>query len=172
MADPVATADPMSSRTNPVLILGGTVVFVAILTFLVYSLSGYEGDAQTGGQGAKLAGPASVGACGQGSPADSTYTVDLTTTPDPPQPDGTTLLLNVRHDGKAVAGAKVCLTADMPDMQHSGLNKGSSEVSSGKYEARIQFGMGGSWRMSVTIAEPDKPVVSVPLVIQVAQVDS
>ena len=155
------------------LIVGGTVVVVAILTFLVYALTGYEGDGQVaGGQRGKLAAAASVGACGQGTPADPSYTVDFTTTPDPPRPDGTTLLLNVRHDGKPVAGAKVCLTADMPDMQHSGLNKASSEVSSGKYEARIQFGMGGSWRMSVTIAEPDRPVVSVPLVVQVAQVDS
>jgi len=157
-----------------VVIVVGTLMVVAVLTFLVYAAGGSRGPDQvvTGGQSSKLAGPASSGPCGQGTPADSSYGVDYVTDPDPPRPEGTTVLLTVRHEGKTVSGAKVCLTADMPDMEHPGLNKASKEISGGRYEARIQFGMGGSWRMSVTIAEPDKAVVSVPLVVQVAPVAS
>jgi len=157
-----------------VVIVVGTLVVVAVLTFLVYAAGGSRGQDQvaTGGQSPKLAGPASFGACGQGTPADSSYSVDYVTDPDPPRPEGTTVLLTVRHEGRTVAGAKVCLAADMPDMEHPGFTKASKEISGGRYEARIQFGMGGSWRMSVTIAEPDKAVVSVPLVVQVTPVAS
>lgn len=173
VTEPVETdRDSTIEGTHPLLIVAATVLTVLLLTLLVYSVGDYKaGDVATGTQGAKLAGPASVGACGQGTPADSSYTVDYTSTPDPPRPEGTNLLLTVRHDGKTVTDAKVCVTADMPDMQHPGLNKGTNEVSGGRYETRLQFGMGGSWRMSVTIAEADKPVVAVPLLIQVAQVD-
>lgn len=87
--------------------------------------------------------------------------------PDPPRPDGTIFHLTVRHAGKAVVGAKVCLTADMPDMEHSGVSRVSKETSDGKYDAELKFGMGGAWAASVTIAEPGKPSVTVPVQIQV-----
>jgi len=175
MATPRAPGLARKDGTKPGYIVGGTVVMVAVATFLIYAVSGYSADqdALTGGQVGRLAGPASAGACGsQATPADSSYSVEYATAPDPPRPEGTTVTLTVRHDGKAVSGARVCLTADMPEMQHPGVNKASDEVSGGRYEARLQFGMGGSWRMSVTVAEPNKPVVSLPLVIQVAEIDS
>jgi hypothetical protein len=173
MADAVSPPPAPSDGTNPVLIVGGTVLVVALLTVLIYTVGGptVPSDAAAAGPAAKLAAPAAAGACGQGTPADSSYSVDYATDPDPPRPDGSTVRLTVRHEGRPVVGARVCITADMPDMEHPALNKASSELSAGRYEARIQFGMGGSWRMSVTIAEPDKPAVSVPLTIQVAQVD-
>jgi hypothetical protein len=174
MADPDAPAQARREGTNPALIVGGTVVVVAIVTLLIYAVSGSKGEKDVVGRSpaAKLAAPASNGACGQGTPADASYSVDYVTTPNPPRPEGTTVQLTVRHDGQIVSGAKVCLTADMPDMQHPGLSKASNEVSGGRYEARLEFGMGGSWRMSVTVAEPGKAVVSLPLAIQVAPVDS
>jgi len=173
MADPVA-APPTGGGTNPVLIVGGTVVVVAIVTLLINAFTGYKGDREVvgAGQAARLADPTSVGACGPATPADPSYSVDYVSNPDPPRPEGTNLQLTVRHEGRTVTGAKVCLTADMPDMEHPSTNKAADEVSGGRYDARIQFGMGGSWRMSVTIAEPGRAAVSVPLVIQVAQVDS
>jgi len=173
MMDAVPSPSIRTGGTNPVLIVGGTVVVVVVLTFLIYAVGGGAGDQEVavGGQQAKLAGPASAGACGQGTPADPSYSVEYVTDPAPPRPDGATVQLTVRHDGKPVTGAKVCLTADMPDMEHAPLTKAGTEASGGRYDARVQFGMGGSWRMSVIIAEPDKPVVSVPLAIQVAQVD-
>lgn len=162
---------PKGGGTNPALIVAATLAAVVLATFLIYSVGDYKTEDAAAEGKAALAGPVSVGACGQGTPADSSYAVEYAATPDPPRPEGTTLELTVRHDGKAVTGAKVCITADMPDMQHPGFNKTTSEVSGGRYEAKLQFGMGGAWRMAVTVAEPDKPIVSVPLSIQVAQVE-
>jgi hypothetical protein len=162
--------DAKRDGTSPILIVAGTLVTVVMVTFLLYSVGDYEDQEVVAGGTANLAGPASVGACGQGTPADSSYSVNIESNPDPPRPEGTTFLLTVRHDGKAVAGAKVCLTADMPEMQHPGINNVARVASGGRYEARLQFGMGGSWRTSVTIAEPGKAVVSVPLRIQVSEV--
>ncbi len=157
--------------TNPVLIVAGTLLAVVLVTFLVYTAGDYDNqDTTTGGSAANLAGPAAFGACGQGTPADGSYIVDYVPTPDPPRPEGTTFLLTVRHDGRPVTGAKVCLTAEMPEMQHPSINYVAKESPGGRYEAKFEFGMGGSWRASVTIAEPDKPVVSVPLIIQVTDV--
>jgi hypothetical protein len=163
--------DATRRGANPIVIVAGTVLTVVLLSFLIYSVGDYKPEVLGGGN-ANLAGPASVGACGQGTPADASYSVDYVSTPNPPRPDGTTLALTVRRDGKPITGAKVCITADMPDMQHPGLTKGTTEAAPGRYEARLQFGMGGAWRMAVTVAEPDKPVVSLPLSIQVAQVES
>jgi len=146
---------------------------VVLTTFVIFAVTGHNLDQEVvgGGRTGKLAGPASVGACGQGEPADPGYSVDYVTNPDPPRPEGTTVVLTVRHEGKAVSGAKVCLIADMPDMEHPALNKAFDEASGGRYEARVQFGMGGSWRLAVTVAEPNKAVVSVPIRIQVAPLD-
>jgi hypothetical protein len=157
--------------THPLLIVAATVLTVFILTFVIYSVGDRDGQDNAAGGGSNLAG-SSPGACGQGAPADPSYTVDLVSNPQPPRPEGTTFQLTLRHEGRPITGAKVCLTSDMPDMQHPGLTSVAKEGSGGRYEARLQFGMGGTWRTAVTIAEPDKPVVSLPLTIQVAQVQS
>ena len=81
---------------------------------------------------------------------------------------GATLHFTVRHDGEAVIGAKVCITADMPGMQHPGVNKVAEEALGGRYDAGLKFGMAGAWAASVTIAEPRKPAVSVPARFQVS----
>lgn len=56
-----------------------------------------------------------------------------------------------------MVGAKVCVAADMPDMQHPGINKVCKEVGNGRDDAELTFGMGGAWAGAVTIAEPGKP---------------
>ncbi len=165
-AEPAGEA--LRSGARPALIVAGTLVAVVALTFLIYSVGDYRGDDAVGG-GSNLSGAAAAGACGVGSP-DSSYTVAVASNPDPPRPEGTTLNFTVRQEGRAVTGAKVCLAADMPDMQHPGLFKLTKEVPGGQYEAQIQFGMGGAWKMALTVAEPGKPVVSVPLTLQVAAV--
>ena len=58
----------------------------------------------------------------------------------------------------AVTGAKVCVAADMPSMEHPGLTTVAKEGSGGRYETLVKFGMGGSWKAGVTIAEPGKPL--------------
>ena len=166
---PLETESP---STHPILIVGGTVLVVTILTFLIYSVGGYEEDGNifAGGQTVTTTAAPSSGACGFGSPDDS-YSIAVASDPDPPRPEGTTFRLTVRQGGKAVTGAKVCMAADMPDMQHPGLTTVAKEGSGGRYETVVKFGMGGSWKAAVTIAEPGKPVVSVTVPIEVAQVD-
>lgn len=123
---------------------------------LVTRRSEMPGTPASGGQGS----------CGRGAP-DPTYSVTMASEPDPPRAEGTTLHLDVRREGRAVAGAKVCVTADMPDMQHPGVNTLAREVSAGTYDAELEFSMTGAWAASVTIAEPGQPAVSVPLVFEV-----
>ena len=159
----------METRSvHPLVIVLGTLAAVLALTFAIYSVGNYKVD--KGGFGSNLAGLSAAGQCGQSTPADASYTLDFTSNPDPPPPEGATVFLTVRHNGTPVTGAKVCTAADMPDMQHPGVTKVATEDAPGRYEARIQFGMGGSWRMSVTVAEPNQPVVSLPLNIQVAAI--
>ena len=174
MGTPAAPPEVESPRagTNPVLIVVGTLVAVFAVTFLIYSVGDYEAQDGFAGGAAGLARQGPAGACGQGTPADPSYTVDVVANPDPPRPEGTTFLLTVRNGGRPVTGAKVCVAADMPEMQHPGLSSVARESSGGRYETRIQFGMGGNWRTSLIVAEPDKPVVSIPLTIQVAEIES
>lgn len=170
MANPVVPAE-IETGTDPVLIVAGTVLVVAMVTFLIFAVGGHagEGDAFTSGQTANTADPLPTGACGFGSPDDS-YRVAVDSDPDPPRPEATTFRLTVRQDGRAVTGAKVCMTANMPDMQHPGVNTLTKEGPGGRYETVLQFGMGGSWEAAITIAEPGKPAVSVTVPIEVAQV--
>lgn len=170
MAKPSAPAGTEHRPTHPLLIVAGTVLVVALVTFGLYSAGGYEEDLLAGGPAAQLAGSAAAGACGQGTPDDS-YSVAVTSDPDPPRPEGTTFRLTVRQGGRAVTGAKVCMMADMPSMEHPGLTTVAKEGSGGRYETVVKFGMGGSWKAGVTIAEPGKPIVVVTVLIEVAQVE-
>lgn len=56
----------------------------------------------------------------------------------------------MRRGGRAVTGAKVCLSADMPDMQHPGVGKVAKEASGGRYELNLKFEMVGALAASVT----------------------
>ena len=107
MANPVMPPDTGSPRTHPVLIVGGTVLVVTILTFLIYSVGGYEDNQGVfaGGRTATTPAAATSGACGAGPPDDS-YSVSVASNPDPPRPEGTTFRLTVRQGGRAVTGAR------------------------------------------------------------------
>lgn len=154
--------------TNPILIVAGTVAVVVAISFVIYALGGPHREpdvfAAQAGDGATVV-PA--GACGSGTP-DDRYAVAVQTDPDPPKADGTTFHLSVTRDGQPVTGAKVCLTADMPDMQHPGVNTLAKEATAGRYDTALKFSMGGGWRGAVTIAEPGRPPVSVTVRFQVA----
>lgn len=104
--------------------------------------------------------------CGSGQP-DASYSVTIEPDPDPPRAEQTTLHLTVRRDGRAVAGAKVCVKADMPGMQHPGVFTVASEGPPGSYDAKLSFSMTGSWKGSVTIVEPGRAPVSVPMEFEV-----
>ena len=78
----------------------------------------------------------------------------------------------MRQAGQAITRAKVCVSADMPDMGHDGIHTVAKELSGGQYETRFHFGMDGGWKLSVTVAPPGKAAVSVPLNLQVAAISS
>ncbi len=173
MALPEAPADAQPATggdgAHPVLILVVTLVAVLAVTFVVFEIGG--GTSQDAGRtgSAAFEKPVSAGACGVPTPADATYSAEVASDPDPPLASGASFTFTVRHGGKAVTGAKVCLTADMPAMHHPGISYVLTDSSGGRYGTRIQFSMSGGWRASLTVAEPGMPVVSVPVNIQVAE---
>jgi hypothetical protein len=61
-------------------------------------------------------------------------------------------------DGKAVTDAKVLVTASMPAMPGMPAmeNKADAKLDGGKYKAKIELSMGGSWNMSVRITQGAK----------------
>jgi hypothetical protein len=166
-APPDAEVATRGDSAHPVRILAVTLAAVLAVTFAVLKIGG--GTSQDPGRTAPaaFAKPVSTGACGVPTPADATYTADVASDPDPPLASGAAFTFTIRHGGQAVTGAKVCLTADMPAMQHPGISYGLTESSAGRYGARLQFSMSGAWRASLTVAEPGKPVVSVTVNIQV-----
>ncbi len=109
---------------------------------------------------------AAPGGCGE-APPDPAYSVSVDSDPDPPRAEATTFHLTVRRDGAPVTGATVCLKADMPDMQHPGVNTVARESSAGTYAAQLRFSMTGAWAGSVVIAEPGRPPVSVLVSVEV-----
>ncbi|MCX5821624.1 MAG: FixH family protein [Deltaproteobacteria bacterium] len=60
--------------------------------------------------------------------------------------------------GKAVTDAKVLVTASMPAMPGMPAmeNKADAKLDGGKYKAKIDLSMGGSWNMSVRITQGGK----------------
>lgn len=61
-------------------------------------------------------------------------------------------------DGKAVTDAKVAVTASMPAMPGMPAmeNKADAKPDGGKYKAKIELSMAGSWNMSVRITQGAK----------------
>jgi len=60
--------------------------------------------------------------------------------------------------GKAVTDAKVVVSASMPAMPGMPAmeNKADAKLDGGKYKAKIELSMGGSWNMSVRITQGAK----------------
>jgi hypothetical protein len=166
LVEPEAGSPRRGAR--PGVIVAATLAAVVSLSFLIYSV-GDSKSGDVGGGGSNLSGAGAQGACGVGNP-DPSYTIAVTPNPDPPRPDGTTLNISVRQAGQAITGAKVCVSADMPDMGHDGMYAVAKELSGGQYETRFQFGMDGGWKLSLTVAPPGKAAVSVPLNLQVAAI--
>jgi hypothetical protein len=165
-------ADRERGGVSPIVIGAAVVVAALVIALVALGAGGSSKNSSSskvaaGGQTIDTVAPVGGGPCGEGRP-DPSYSVAVTSEPDPPRPDGATFHLAVRHDGNPVTGAKVCLGASMTDMGHAGVNNVSKESSAGVYDAQLKFGMGGVWTGSVTIAETGKPIVTLPVKIQVA----
>lgn len=107
-----------------------------------------------------------VGGCGGGE-FDASYTFTSDPDPDPPAAEATTFRLTIRHDGRAVTGARVCLRTEMPDMTHPGVSTVATEASGGRYDARLKFAMTGGWVGSVVVTERSGRTVTMPLRFEV-----
>lgn len=84
--------------------------------------------------------------------------IEATLSPDPPRQQGNTLRLQVRDpDGGPVEGASVSVGTSMPAMGAMPEMRGAAtleERGGGRYDARFDLQMGGSWTVEVRIDSP------------------
>ncbi len=156
---PTAATGAPKRRISPFLVVAGIAVVAFVVAFLLFRDTGSEdsGTVASGSQGA---------ACAQAKP-DPAYAVAMTSDPTPPRAEQTVFHLSIRHDGKPVTGAKVCMTADMSEMHHEGINGAAKESAAGTYDATLKFGMRGAYAASVVVTEKGRSAVSVPITFQV-----
>ena len=87
------------------------------------------------------------------------YSVEIKMDKDPPVVGVNNVEIVIKDKaGKAVTDAKVLVTASMPAMPGMPAidNKGEAKLDGGKYKAKIDLSMGGSWNMSVRITQGGK----------------
>ena len=87
------------------------------------------------------------------------YTVDIRMDKNPPVVGANQVEVAVKDKaGKAVTDAKVQVIASMPAMPGMPAmeNKADGKIDGGKYKAKIDLSMGGSWNMSVRITQGGK----------------
>jgi hypothetical protein len=81
------------------------------------------------------------------------YSVEIKMDKDTPVVGSNSLEIMIKDKaGKAVTDAKVLIIAGMPAME----NKADAKLDGGKYKAKIDLSMGGSWNMSVRITQGGK----------------
>jgi hypothetical protein len=91
------------------------------------------------------------------------YTVDIRMDKNPPVVGANQVEVAVKDKaGKAVTDAKVQVIASMPAMPGMPAmeNKADAKIDGGKYKAKIDLPMGGSWNMSVRISQGGKTVTA------------
>jgi hypothetical protein len=87
------------------------------------------------------------------------YSVEIKMDKDTPVVGANNVEIMIKNrDGKAVTDAKVVVTASMPAMPGMPAmeNKADAKLDGGKYKAKIELSMGGSWNMSVRITQGGK----------------
>jgi hypothetical protein len=87
------------------------------------------------------------------------YSVDIKMDKDTPVVGSNNVEIVIKDKaGKAVTDAKVVVTASMPSMPGMPAmeNKADAKLDGGKYKAKIDLSMGGSWNMSVRITQGGK----------------
>lgn len=86
----------------------------------------------------------------------SDIAVSLAVTPEPPQMGPAMVIVTLTGaDGKPVTGATVKLEGNM---SHAGMKPvlaDATEVTAGRYEASLEFTMGGDWFIIVRATLPD-----------------
>ena len=91
------------------------------------------------------------------------YTVDIRMDKNPPVVGANQVEVAVKDKaGKAVTDAKVQVIASMPAMPGMPAmeNRADAKIDGGKYKAKIDLSMGGSWNMSVRITQGGKTAIA------------
>jgi hypothetical protein len=91
------------------------------------------------------------------------YEVTVSSEPDPPAPQDTSIEVLVQQDGAPVSGAVVCVSADMPEMNHAGVGGQADDLGEGRYGVEVDFGMRGQWSGGILVIEPGQPAASMPV---------
>jgi len=105
--------------------------------------------------------------CQMDGVGDASYEVTLE---EPPEVNVTVYHLLVKHNGRPVTGAQVCMRADMGGlgrMSGMGASNVAREVAPGRYEVGIRLEMSGHWGGRAVVAEPGRRAAVKPLSIEV-----
>lgn len=82
--------------------------------------------------------------------------VDLTVSPDPPEVGPATVTVNLRDaDDQPIGGAKMNLEGTMTHAGMVPVFADAVETEAGRYEASLEFTMGGDWVIIVRATLPD-----------------
>ena len=87
------------------------------------------------------------------------FSVEIKTDKESPVVGSNNLEIVIKDKaGKAVTDAKVVVNASMPAMPGMPAmeNKADAKLDGGKYKAKIELSMGGSWNMSIRITQGAK----------------
>jgi hypothetical protein len=110
---------------------------------------------------------AAANSCAQQVPVDRSYQVQWE---QEPRTDQSAYRIKVTKGGSPVTGARVCVNAYMLGMSAMAVTDIGREVGPGTYELRLTFEMGDEWAGQVLVTESGKPMVSVPLHLNVMDV--
>ena len=97
-----------------------------------------------------------LASCGRGSKDLTDVAVELAIEPDPPQIGPATLTVTLRDaSGQPIGGAVVELEGNMSHAGMVPVFAQASEVAPGRYQASLEFTMGGDWFILVRADLPD-----------------
>jgi hypothetical protein len=94
--------------------------------------------------------------CGRGTKDLPDIAVELEIEPDPPRLGLATVTLALRDaEGQPISGAAVEIEGNMSHAGMVPVFAGASEVAPGRYQAELDFTMGGDWFLLVRADLPD-----------------
>jgi hypothetical protein len=97
-----------------------------------------------------------VASCGRGASDLPEVTVDLAIEPDPPRIGPAVVTVALRDaDGQPIRGAVVKFEGNMSHAGMVPVLADATEVAEGRYEAQLEFTMGGDWFILVQADLPD-----------------
>ena len=97
-----------------------------------------------------------VASCSRSSDSSRTIKIEHEISPTPAQVGPTVITFQMAGpDSKAIAGAHVAIEADMAHAGMAPVFADAQEIGSGRYQARLTFGMAGDWVILLHVVLPD-----------------